>query len=54
MICNITMIKKKLQNILAIRMAITIVYQMRLKDVVEIRYFKQVKLKLNHESKYKI
>ena len=50
MICNITMIKKKLQNILAIRMAITIVYQMRLKDVVEIRHFKQVKLKLNHES----
>ena len=50
MICNITMIKKKLQNILAIRMAITIVYQMRFKDAVEIRHFKQVKLKLNHES----
>ena len=52
MICNITMIKKKLQNILTIRMAITIVYQMRLKDAVEIRYFKQVKHKLNQLSKY--
>jgi len=52
MICNITMINKKLQNILTIRMVITIVYQMRFKDVVEILYFKQVELKLNHESKY--